>query len=223
MKKNVYVSLSTLCIKDFQHITEYAKVMQGKADMLHCDVGDGVFVDCKTYDASLIKGINKNSLIMLDVHLMVDEPELKYLEYIKAGANIVTLHYEAFKNKELLPQVIKNIQFNRVLAGLAIKPETSFKEVKTYLFDVDVVLVLGVDPGASGQKFKPETIKKIKEIDKFRQENNLSFKIQVDGGVNEQNAKTLVDAGADILVSGNYVFNSPDREKAIENLRNCIK
>ena len=220
MKKNIFVSVSTDPLKEYQKITEYASFMQGKADMLHCDVMDGMFVENKTYDARLLDGINKNSLIMLDVHLMIDEPEYYYQEYIDAGANIVTLHVEAFKNQELLPEVIKKIQAQHVLAGLAINPETTFKEVKMFLYDVDVVLVMGVEPGESGQKFMPEVLNKIKQIDKFRADNNLSYKIEVDGGINEQNAKALIDAGVDILVSGNYVYSAQDKEKAIETLRN---
>lgn len=223
MKKNVYVSVSTDPIKEYQKITEYVKEMQGKADMLHCDVMDGQFVSSETYDYNLINSLNDNSLIMLDVHLMIEQPEMIYLNYIEAGANILTLHYEAIANKEVLPRVIKNIQDRDALAGIAIKPETSFKEIKMFLYDVDLVLVMSVEPGASGQKFMPEALDKIKELDKFRQENNLSYKIEVDGGVNDQNAKAIVEAGGDILVSGNYVYSSLDREKAIENLRNCVK
>ncbi len=223
MKKNIYVSVSTDPIKEYQKITEYAKEMQGKADMLHCDVMDGHFVSNETYDYNLIKSLNDNGLIMLDVHLMIDQPEMIYLNYIKSGANILTVHYEAIANKEVLPIVIRNIQESGTLAGIAINPETSFKEIKMFLFDVDLVLVMSVEPGASGQKFMPETLQKIKELDKFRQDNNLTYKIEVDGGVNEQNAKSIIEAGADILVSGNYVYNSQDREKAIENLKNCVK
>lgn len=223
MKKNVYVSVSTDPIKEYQKITEYVKEMQGVADFIHCDIMDGEFVPCKTYDHTLVQGLNNKSLTMLDVHLMITEPEEYYVDYINAGANIVTVHYEAFKDKELLTNVIKDIQFRRALAGLSIKPATTFKEIKMFLYDVDVVLVMSVEPGASGQKFMPETIEKIKQLDKFREDNNLNFKIEVDGGVNDQNAKTLVEAGVDILVSGNYIYTSPDKKKAIETLRNCVK
>ncbi len=223
MKKNIYISVSTDPIKEYQKITEYVKEMQGQADLLHCDVMDGEFVSNETYNYNLVKSLNDNTLLMLDVHLMIAKPEMIYLNYIEAGANILTLHYEAVENKEVLPTVFKNIHDRHTLAGLAIKPETSFKEIKMFLYDVDLVLVMSVEPGASGQKFMSEALDKIKELDKFRQENNLSYKIEVDGGVNDQNAKSIVEAGADILVSGNYVYNSQDRQKAIEILRNCVK
>lgn len=219
MKKNVYVSVSTDPIKEYQKITDYVSLIQDKADLLHCDIMDGKFVNSKTYDASLLENINHNSVIMLDVHLMIDQPELYYQSYINAGANLITVHYEAFKDKDLLDQVIKDIKSQGILAGLAVKPGTNFKEVKNFLYGIDIVLVMTVEPGASGQKFNANMLDKIKEIDKFRADNNLNFKIEVDGGVNESNARTLIASGVDILVSGSYVYNSKDKAKAIETLK----
>lgn len=219
MKKNVYVSVSTDPIKEYSKITDYVALIQDKADLLHCDVMDGKFVESKTYDASLLENINHNSVIMLDVHLMIENPQNYYQSYINAGANILTLHYEAFKDKELLDQVIKDIKSQGVLAGLAIKPQTTFKEVKNFLYGIDVILVMSVEPGASGQKFMPSVLDKIKQIDKFRTDNNLNFKIEVDGGINESNAHLLVAAGVDMIVSGSYVFNSRDKAKAINDLK----
>lgn len=220
MKKNVYVSVSTDPISEYQKVVEYAGFLQDKADMLHCDVMDGKFVPSKTYDYSIVDNINNNSLLMLDVHLMIEDPQDFVDEYIAAGANILTVHYEAFADKECLAKTIKYIKSKGVLAGLAVCPETSFKQFKLFLFDVDVVLVMSVVPGASGQKFLPETVDKIAQIEKFRTENGLNFKIEVDGGVNENNAKALVAAGTDILVSGSFVFNAKDKQAAISVLRN---
>lgn len=223
MKKNIYISVSTDPINDYQKVVDYAKELQGQTDFLHCDIMDGKFVNKKTYDDVVVKSINSNCLTMLDVHLMVEEPENCYQKYIDAGANILTFHYEAVKDKSILPQLIKDIKDRHTLVGLSIKPETQFKEFKMYLYDIDVVLVMSVEPGLSGQKFMPEVIEKIRELDKFRADNNLDFKIEIDGGILEENAKIVVDAGVDMLVSGSYVYNSKDKLEAINALRNCGK
>ena len=220
MKKNVDVAVSTDPIVDYQNIIEYAKIMQGVADFLHCDVMNENFVQKTNYDFNLVKNINLNSLIMLDVHLMVNEPSEDLHRYIENGANIVTVHYEAFENKEDLVRAIKFIKDNHALAGIAINPATPFKEVRSFAYPCDVVLVMGVVPGKSGQELIPETIDKVKEIDNFRAENNLRFKIEFDGGVNKENVKKLVDAGVDILVSGNFVFSAKNRKDAINKLKN---
>lgn len=160
MKKYIYVSVSTDPIKEYQRIAEYTKEMQGYADFLHCDVMDGKFVPAKTYDSQLVYNINQHSLIMLDVHLMCDEPLKSLDDYLKAGANILTVHYEAFKNKNDLIIAKQKIKDAHALAGLAINPDTDINEVKIYVHDFDVILVMSVYPGASGQKFIPQTVKK---------------------------------------------------------------
>ena len=216
---NTYVAVSTDPIKSYEEIVEYAKEMQDKADLLHCDVMDGKFVQSKTYDWAMIENLNQNTALMLDVHLMVDEPLQSIENYIKAGANIVTLHYEAFKKKEDLVKAINLVKSMKTLVGLSIKPETSFKEIRLFCYNIDVLLVMSVEPGKSGQKFISDTFEKVKQIAKFRHDNNLNFKIEVDGGVNAENAKGLREAGVDILVSGSYVFGATDRKKAIESLK----
>lgn len=219
MRKSVDISVSTDPLSDFQSIIDYAKLLQGKADMLHCDVMDGKFVEKQTFDYSLIKSINASSLIMLDVHLMTAEPEATLEKYIKAGANILTVHYEAFSNKAQLIKAMQLIKSKNCLAGLSFKPETTVKEISNFLYYADIVLVMGVQPGASGQSMLPQTFDKVKSLANFRQANKLTFKIEVDGGVNEQNAKLLSEMGADILVSGSYVFKAEDKEKAIKKLK----
>lgn len=220
MKKAVDIAVSTDPISDYQNIVEYAKAMQGVADFLHCDIMNENFVQKNTFDYTLVKSINRNSIIMLDVHLMQNEPSEDIEKYIQAGANIVTVHYEAFANKEDLVEAIKFIKQNHALAGISLKPETPFKEVRSFVFGCDVVLIMGVQPGASGQAILPEMIDRVKEVDEFRKNNNLRFKIEFDGGVRPENAKQLVENGVDILVSGNYVFSSKNRKDAVEKLRN---
>lgn len=219
MKKAVDIAVSTDPVSDYQNIIEYAKSLQGVADFLHCDIMNQNFVEKNTYDYNLLKNINRNTLIMLDVHIMANEPYDDIEKYMDAGANILTLHYEAFSDKQDLVDAINLIKEKGGLAGIAIKPATTFKEVKSYAFNADVILVMGVEPGRSGQVMKEEMIDKVREINKFREENNLNFKIEFDGGVNVDNAKTLIDAGCDILVSGMYIFSSKDRKKAIKSLK----
>ena len=219
MKKNVYISVSTDPIKDYEETIKYAKFMQGKADFLHCDVMDGKFVENRTYDYSIVNNINQNSLILLDVHLMCQEPKPIIDSYIKAGANIITVHYEAFKNKEDLVECINKIKKEKLLVGLALNPSTLVKDVKIFAHDVDVFLVMSVEPGQSGQKFMPIALDKVKKLDQLRRENNYHYKIEVDGGINPSIAKELVENGADMLVSGNFIYKATDKLKAINELR----
>ncbi len=219
MRRKVDISVSTDPVSEYQQIIEYAKEMQGVADLLHCDIMNENFVPKNTYDFNLLNNINRNSLIMLDVHLMVNEPMLDIPKYIEAGANIVTVHYEAFEDKDNLVKTIDYIKRNNTLAGISFNPATPFKEVKSYMFNCDVVLIMGVVPGRSGQSLIPEMFDRVKEVYQFREENNLKFKIEFDGGVNVENAQKLIDNGCDILVSGSYVYKSADRVKAIETLK----
>lgn len=219
MKKRVDIAVSTDPISDYQGIVEYAKQMQGIAEFLHCDVMNENFVKKNTFDYNLVKNINRNSAILLDVHLMENEPIGDVPKYIEAGANIITIHYEAFENKEDLVNVLEYIKENHTLAGVSIKPSTPFKEVRSFVFNCDLVLVMGVEPGESGQTTDQSTIQKVKEIYDFREANNLNFKIEFDGGVNPEIAKKLREIGVDILVSGSYVFNSKNRKEAIVELR----
>lgn len=219
MKKNICVSVSTDPVCGYQEIVDYARELQGVADFLHCDVMDGDFVSKQTYDENLIKNINASSLIMLDVHLMVKEPFEKIQKYIDAGANFLTVHYEAYKDKNELAETIKQIKSKGLLAGISLKPGTPFKEIVPFVYDVDIVLVMTVEPGASGQKFMPSMMTKIRQIDKFRIANKLNYKISVDGGVTPEVAKSLGEAGVDILVSGSYVYKAQDKKQAIKDLK----
>ncbi len=222
MKRVVDVAVSTDPISDFQNIVEYAKQMQGIADFLHCDIMDENFVKKNTYDYNVVKSINSASAIMLDCHLMVNEPANEVSKYINAGANIVTVHYEAFKDKNLLAEVLDYIKSCNTLAGISLNPGTPFKEIRAFAYSVDIILVMGVEPGASGQETMSETFDKVAEIYKFKVDNNLNFKIEFDGGVNEKNAQKLRELGVDILVSGSYVFEAKDKVKAINFLKGNI-
>ena len=219
MKKIVDVAVSTDPISDFQNIVEYAKLMQGHADFLHCDIMNENFVGKNTYDYNVVKTINSSSLIMLDCHLMVNEPADDIQKYIDAGANIITVHYEAFSDKNKLNDVLKYIKDNKTLAGISLKPSTPFKEIRAFAYNCDIVLIMGVEPGSSGQATLSEIYDKVAEINKFKEDNNLNFKIEFDGGVNEDNIQKLRDLGVDIVVSGSYVYNSKNRYEAIKFLK----
>ena len=219
MKKNVAICASTDPVPSMEELLIYAKSLSRMVDFMHCDIMDGQFVQRKTHNETMVERLNTNCLSMLDVHLMVSEPADKIDGYIKAGANILTVHYEAFADKEQLAKVLKLIKKRDVLCGLSFRPSTPFKDIKMFCYDIDVLLVMSVEPGASGQKFMPETISRIKAIDEFRTANDLNFKIEVDGGINDENAQAIINAGADMLVSGNYLFKAHDREKAIRVLR----
>lgn len=218
-KKAVDVAVSTDPVKDYQELLEYAKVVQPIADFLHCDIMDGKFVEKITFDSRFVATINNNTLIPLDVHLMTSEPLASIEEYLNAGTNIVTVHYEAFKNKKDLLTAFKLIRSRHALAGISFKPKTTINEIKSYLFYVDVVLLMSVEPGLSGQALIESTYEKVRQLSQFRFENKLNYKIEIDGGVNDQNAHLLSELGADMLVSGNFVYKSADRAKAIKKLK----
>ena len=219
MKKNVYVSVSLDPVKEYQKIVEYAKELQGHADLLHCDIMDGKFVERTTFDENLVNNINQNCLTMLDVHLMCDEPLRLIDRYLKSGANIITVHYEAFEDKNDLIEVFEKIKKGNALVGLSLKPNTQIKDIKMFLHNVDVVLVMSVEPGLSGQKFIPEALKKIEELDSIRKQNDYKYKIEVDGGIDEATGKECITAGADILVSGSYIYKAHNHKEAINTLK----
>ena len=219
MKKNIYVSVSLDPVKEYTKMLEYAKKMQGHADMLHLDIMDGKFVERTTFDQNLVNNINQNCLTMLDVHLMCNEPLTLIDGYHQAGANIITIHYEAFEDKNQIVEAFNKIRKGNALVGLSFKPNTEIKDIKMFLHDVDIVLVMSVEPGLSGQKFIPNAIEKIKELDNIRKQNNFTYKIEVDGGIDDSTAKDCVKAGVDILVSGSYIFNAKNQIEAIKTLK----
>lgn len=221
----MYVSPSTDPIspksKNFTNkIVAYAKeLLDSGADFLHCDVMDGKFVNNRTYDYDIVRLINMNCLIPLDVHLMVVNPIAQIEQYIKAGANFLTIHYESFENEDEFISALKVIRKNKLLAGMSFKPGTPVEKIEKYLPYCDIVMIMSVNPGMSGKKFLPQSYEKIKEVAKIRKEKKLNFLIQVDGGVNPTISKEIKKMGVDIVVSGNYVFKSKDKKEAIASLR----
>lgn len=187
-----------------------------EADYFHLDVMDGRFVPNISYGPMIIESIRKTTPKIFDVHLMIEEPERYAETFKKAGADILTVHYEACVHLHRNIQQIKSLGMK---AGVAINPHTPVELLKDILPDLDVVLVMSVNPGFGGQSFIPRTYDKIKALRQMISAANLQVKIEVDGGVTLSNAQALVDAGTDILVAGNTVFSSADPLATIAALK----
>jgi len=195
---------------DFGNLNKEIASVEKYCDLIHVDVMDGHFVPNITIGAPVV--VKMKSKKPLDVHLMIENPE-KYVEdFAKAGANIITVHSEASKN---LKALIKKIKSFGVKAGVSIKPKTPVSKIKNILNDVDMVLVMTVEPGFGGQEFMKNMMSKIKELRKLKPKLN----IQVDGGINDKTSKIAVKAGANILVAGSYIFKAKNRKTAIASLK----
>ena len=209
--------------KNFENnLIEYAKLITSSgADFLHCDIMDGKFVERKTYDYNTLKKINASTTIPLDVHLMTKFDMLEVKEFVYAGANIVTLHIENFiKNDKLQENKIKRIAKyfakTNCLFGLSIKPKTELEYLEKVLQYVDLILVMSVEPGKSGQKFIEESFNRVAKINEIRNSKNLEFLIEVDGGINPEISYKLKKLGANMVVSGNYIFKSENKKETIK-------
>lgn len=194
---------------------EIKKVESAGADMLHIDVMDGHFVPNITIGPVVVKYIHKVTKLPLDVHLMIKEPQ-KFLDaFIKAGSDMITLHIETLSSTQLKEQSAR-LKRKGVKCGVSLNPNTPVKRIKDVLKYVDFVLVMSVYPGFGGQEFIPDVLPKIRQLRKI-----FTGDISVDGGVSDRYAEELIDAGANILASGSYIFKAKDTKKAIERLRVC--
>jgi len=202
---------------DFANLQRDIEMLnQSEADYIHVDIMDGMFVPNISFGIPVCEAIHRHAQKPLDVHLMIEQPD-RYLEsFRKAGASILTVHYEACPH---LHRTIQHIKELGALAGVALNPHTPVEVLSEILSDVSLVLIMSVNPGFGGQQFIENTYRKISKLRHMRKEAQANFKIEVDGGVNSHNTPLLVNQGADILVAGSFVFGSTDPSQTIAGLK----
>tara|TARA_Y100000590_G_scaffold109785_3_gene125164 strand:- start:163 stop:813 length:651 start_codon:yes stop_codon:yes gene_type:complete len=204
---------------DFNHLMDEVNLVdKAGCDYIHCDIMDGHFVPNISFGPDIVKKIRSTTNKILDVHLMIN-PVLPYIKkFVEAGADIISFHIEADNNPLKIINEIKN---QNLKVGIAIKPNTPLSAINEIIKDIDLILIMTVEPGFGGQKFISSQLQKINEAKNLIKNNNLNIDIQVDGGINKETAKSCVENGANVLVAGSYIFNAPKSEysKKIKTLR----
>ena len=209
----------TILSADFAKLGEEIKEVESAVDYIHVDVMDGHFVPNITIGPLIVDAIRPVTDLPLDVHLMIENPEHYIQAFVDAGADIITVHQEACPH---LHRVVQQIKQAGVKAGVVINPATPVESIEYVLEDVDLVLVMTVNPGFGGQSFIPSGLNKIKQLFDLRSEHGYSYEIEVDGGVNQETAKQCIDAGADVLVAGSAIFNKDNRIEAIKAIKESL-
>ena len=212
----IYIAPSLLAA-DFSNLAQdIERVRQAGANYLHLDVMDGVFVPNISFGPPVIESIRKKTKLFFDVHLMIKHPQRYIDNFVKAGADSITIHYESTSRPRDAIMKIKDFD---VKAGIAISPNTPYEAVLPYLDIVDMVLVMTVEPGFGGQKMIPETIEKVRELRNYANENGINVDIQVDGGITPDNVKLAIDAGANVIVAGSAIFRAQDPAAVISAMK----
>ncbi|HCM74759.1 MAG TPA: ribulose-phosphate 3-epimerase [Cytophagales bacterium] len=208
----------SILASDFANLqSEVTMINESQADWIHVDIMDGVFVPNLSMGLPVVQAIKKHATKPLDVHLMIVNPE-RYVEaFFEAGASIISVHLEASPH---LHRTIQQIKALGCKAGVAINPHTGVEQLQDILSDIDLVCMMSVNPGFGGQKFIENTYKKVSRLKSMIDKAGAKVHIEIDGGVNQKNAKPLMDAGADVLVAGNFVFSSSNPKLVIEQLKN---
>jgi len=202
---------------DFSRLGEELKaVEEAGADLIHVDVMDGHFVPNITIGPMVVEAVRKSTKLPLDVHLMIEDPDFYIPYFIKAGADIITVHVEVCKH---LQRTIRAIKEQKKTAGVVLNPATSLNAIDNILDEVDLVLLMSVNPGFGGQEFIPSTVKKVEKLKRMINDAKLKVDIEIDGGIKPENAVDVIKAGANILVAGSSVFKSKDYKRMINLLR----
>ena len=206
---------------DFSRLGEcVCQIEKAGADIIHVDVMDGHFVPNISFGAAVMKSLCGKTGMPFDVHLMIEDPD-RYLEdFITDNTEYITVHAEACVH---LHRTIQHIKSSGAKAGVAVNPATPLSAVECVLEDVDMIMIMSVNPGFGGQKFISSVLPKIRNLDELRRENNLDFTIEIDGGINPDNVKTVTDAGVDIVVAGSSVFGAADIEARVKEFREILQ
>ena len=212
MSRPLKIAPSVLSADFTKLASEIERVEKAGCDMIHIDVMDGHFVPNLTVGPFIVKAIRRTTKLPLDTHLMIENPEKYISQFAEAGSDGITIHAEACAGR--MREVLALMRSHKVRCGVSVKPATPLSEIEKYLSDIDLVLIMSVNPGFGGQSFMPEVLPKIETLRK-----KYAGDIEVDGGINSQTAREVVRAGANILVAGTAIFGREDVKKAIQELR----
>jgi len=202
---------------DFTKIYDAVKMLEAsRADYIHCDVMDGVFVPNITFGQKMVRDLRSHTSLPLDVHLMIVEPERYVEEFAEAGADIITFHAEAAMH---LDRVIQLVKKTGKKCGVSLNPHTPLDVLEYVLDQIDMVLLMSVNPGFGAQSFIPYSLKKAQELKKMKESRGLAFDIEMDGGIDDKNVRSIVEAGVNVIVSGNTIFKAKDPQDMISRLR----
>lgn len=217
MNLDLPVLAPSILASDYARLGEQVKACeQGGCSWIHCDIMDGHFVPNISFGPSVVKAVDRVSDAFLDVHLMIEEPNPYIDAFVEAGADLISVHYETCPH---LHRVIQNIREHGVMTGVVVNPATTLPNLEPVLNDVDLILIMSVNPGFGGQKFIKQTYDRLQQLAKMRTQHQADFLIEVDGGVNLQNIEKIVRSGADVLVAGSSVFSADDIADRVQELQ----